>query len=108
MMELVERIKEEIDSLQKKLKEEDKWEFIDPLELKHNSLQEFSIYNLKALFFNLNKLNRINKYTAMSVFLIWVSKELLEGAYVEICIVAFVFIYNYWKNVQNAGKFDPQ
>ena len=38
--------------LKTELKNNNKWELIDPLELKSSDLEEFSIYNLKALFYN--------------------------------------------------------
>lgn len=39
----------------------------------------------------------IDKYTTLVVYLIWVSKELLEKAYKEITIVSLIYCAEYWK-----------
>lgn len=49
----------------------DQWEFIDPLDLKPDDMSEFSIYNLKSLFYNLHNTKKMsNKYTTLCVFLV--------------------------------------
>lgn len=46
-------MKEEIKVLYTELSKNDEWEFVDPLDLKPDDMSEFSIYNLKSLFYKL-------------------------------------------------------
>lgn len=62
-------------------------------------MTEFSIYNLKSLFYNLREQGTLTNYTTLVVFLTWVSKELLDTAYVEIIKVSLVFCVYYWDEI---------
>lgn len=86
------------DELAKNLEQ---WEFIDPLDLKPDDMSEFSIYNLKSLFYNLHITKKMsNKFTTLCVFLIWISKELLDDAYKEICLLAVSYTERYWTLIE--------
>ncbi|KRW98487.1 hypothetical protein PPERSA_03318 [Pseudocohnilembus persalinus] len=99
--QIADSVREQIIRVSEELARRDEWEFVDPLDLKPDDMTEFSIYNLKALFYNLRDQNMIDKYTTLVVYLIWVSKELLEKAYKEITIVSLIYCAEYWK------KSDP-
>lgn len=62
-------------------------------------MTEFSVYNLKSLFYILREEERINQYTTLVVFFIWVSKELLESAYHEIVVLCLIYINQYWEKI---------
>lgn len=41
-----------------------------------------------------------NKFTTLCVFLIWISKELLDDAYKEICLLAVSYTERYWTLIE--------
>jgi len=90
----------ELKALNDELAKHTEWEYIDPLDLKPDDTSEFSIYNLKSLFANLYQKKMNSKYTTLTVFLIWISKELLEEAYREISIICLVYTDRYWKLIE--------
>lgn len=90
-----------IQQIQKKLNENNKWEFIDPLELSQDDSEEFSIYNLKSLFSQLSKQNLKSNFTTISVFLIWISKELLEPSYKELCKICVPYVARFKMQIGN-------
>lgn len=47
----------------------------------------------------------IDKHTTLVVYLIWVSKELLDKAYKEITIISLIYCAEYWKKLD---EFEAQ
>lgn len=98
---MAKQLKSEIQILEEELKKNSQWEFVDPLDLKPDDLSEFSIYNLKALFYNLNQLKMVNQYTPLTVFLVWISKELLDEVYKDIAVICLHYIDGYRKQIDD-------